>query len=110
MCRVAHRGPPRSGRAGPDLRGPSVGPDRGVARASGAEARLIEEAENIDPVWLDSATSVGVTAGASTPDSVVDEVIRWLMERSYHVVEEVEIVKEAVHFTLPAELKRALPV
>ncbi len=80
-----------------------------VARACGARARLTEDATEIQAEWLDGVQVVGVTAGASTPDALVDEVIARLQRHGYSNVEEIEITKEAVHFSLPSELKRALP-
>jgi 4-hydroxy-3-methylbut-2-enyl diphosphate reductase len=73
-----------------------------VARRAGAPAYLIDGASDIRPEWLDGCRSIGVTAGASTPEVLIAEVAAWLRERGCDRVEEVEVVSEDVHFTLPA--------
>ena len=80
-----------------------------VARAHGARAHLVEDAAAIEPVWLETARSVGVTAGASTPEFLVEDVIRKLASLGYPEPEHVELVREDIRFTLPLELKRDLP-
>jgi 4-hydroxy-3-methylbut-2-enyl diphosphate reductase len=79
-----------------------------VARAHGADARLTECAADIDPSWLEGASVVGVTAGASTPETLVEEVIERLQALGCEAVEGVKIVDERVRFTLPPELKQEL--
>jgi len=72
-----------------------------VARRAGAPAYLIDGASDIRPEWLDGCRSIGVTAGASTPEVLIAEVAAWLRGRGCDRVEEVEVVSEDVHFTLP---------
>ena len=79
-----------------------------VARAQGAEARLTESARDIDPAWLEGVRVVGVTAGASTPETLVEEVIERLRGLGCKTVERVKIVEEKIRFTLPPELRREL--
>ncbi len=79
-----------------------------VARAQGARAHLVESAAAIEPAWLETTRSVGVTAGASTPEFLVEEVIRKLGSLGYPEPEHVELVREDIRFTLPLELKRDL--
>ena len=79
-----------------------------VARAHGADARLTECAADIDPSWLEGASVIGVTAGASTPETLVEEVIERLQALGCEAVEGVKIVEERVRFTLPPELKQEL--
>ena len=79
-----------------------------VARAHGARAHLVESAAAIEPAWLETTRSVGVTAGASTPEFLVEEVIRKLGSLGYPEPEHVELVREDIRFTLPLELKRDL--
>lgn len=79
-----------------------------VARAHGADARLTEHAADIDPSWLEGARVIGVTAGASTPEALVEEVIERLQALGCEAVEGVKIVDERVRFTLPPELKQEL--
>ncbi len=77
-----------------------------VAAARGARAQLVEDAHSIDPRWLDGASCVGVTAGASTPEFLVKAVTERLVELGGSRVESLAIVDEGVRFTLPPELKR----
>lgn len=63
---------------------------------------LIDGAQNIRSNWLKNISYVGVTAGASTPDYVINDVIRFL-QTDNAVVEELETVKENIHF--PFDLK-----
>jgi 4-hydroxy-3-methylbut-2-enyl diphosphate reductase len=79
-----------------------------VARARGARAELVESADEIPTAWLAGIDQVGVTAGASTPEFLVLEVIARLRSLGYPEPERVEIVHEDVSFTLPLELKRDL--
>src|SRR5690242_4318755 len=54
-----------------------------VGRSLGVESRHIERPDEIEPVWLDGVTTVGVTAGASTPDDVIQAVVDRLAEHGY---------------------------
>ena len=80
-----------------------------VARAQGARAELVEEAEDIDPAWLEGARRIGVTAGASAPEELVRETIDRLRSLGCGRVKEVSIVEESVTFALPPEVKRRVP-
>jgi 4-hydroxy-3-methylbut-2-enyl diphosphate reductase len=77
-----------------------------VARACGAEARLVESADEIQADWLEGCRSVGVSAGASTPDRVVQDVIQRLRALGCSEAREIAIVEERLRFSLPPELKR----
>jgi 4-hydroxy-3-methylbut-2-enyl diphosphate reductase len=81
---------------------------REVAEMSGARAYLIEDANKIDPAWLGNAVCVGITAGASAPEYLVQEVVAYFKARGVDEVEEIEAVEEKVTFTPPPELARAL--
>jgi 4-hydroxy-3-methylbut-2-enyl diphosphate reductase len=76
-----------------------------VARTSGAVAHLIEHAPDIDPAWLETARTVGLTAGASTPESLVQETIDRLRTLGCTEVEDFETARENVTFALPRELR-----
>jgi len=80
-----------------------------VAHEAGAQAAyLVEDASAIDPAWLESATTVGLTSGASVPENLVDEVLERLAEIGFDTVEEAEAVNETVTFALPHALRRQL--
>jgi 4-hydroxy-3-methylbut-2-enyl diphosphate reductase len=75
-----------------------------VARRSGAEAYLIDDADGLDLAWLAGASVVGVTAGASAPEVLVQGVIARLAESFEVIVEEVDAERETVSFKLPRVL------
>ncbi|MCS6861259.1 MAG: 4-hydroxy-3-methylbut-2-enyl diphosphate reductase [Abditibacteriales bacterium] len=77
-----------------------------VAQGAGVRAYLIEDETKIDPAWLDGVESVGITAGASAPESLVESVVNYLCQLGATEVEEIEAIEEDVHFALPAELKQ----
>ena len=77
-----------------------------VAKDAGArESYLIDYAKEIDETWLAGATTVGVTSGASVPDILVQDVLKYLAERGYGDVEEVRTATEDLMFSLPRELR-----
>ena len=59
---------------------------------------------DVDRRWLEGVRNVGVTAGASAPEHLVQDLIAFLREREFETLEEVELVEEDVRFSLPAEL------
>ena len=75
-----------------------------VARRAGAKAYLIDDAAGLDPAWLAEATSVGVTAGASAPEVLVQGLIDRLAADFEVTVVEAEAAREAVSFKLPRAL------
>ncbi|KLN34876.1 4-hydroxy-3-methylbut-2-enyl diphosphate reductase [Cellulosimicrobium funkei] len=80
-----------------------------VALQAGAGASYrVDRAKEIDPAWLDGATTVGVTSGASVPEILVDDVIAYLAERGFGEVEEVRTATEDLMFSLPRELRADL--
>jgi 4-hydroxy-3-methylbut-2-en-1-yl diphosphate reductase len=76
-----------------------------VARSCGAEAYLIDDETDLDPRWLEGHDTVGLTAGASSPDLLVDRVFDRLAELGFDERAEVEIAREDVFFRLPPELR-----
>ncbi len=76
-----------------------------VARNAGARAWLIESASDIDVSWLDGTVGVGLTAGASTPESLVRETVARLEKLGCNAVTELETARERVTFALPKELR-----
>ena len=78
---------------------------RELAERMGAEAHLLDGAEDIDPAWLDGKRRIGVTAGASAPEVLVAEVIDGLRQLGAQAPIEVEGRPENVTFSLPRELR-----
>jgi 4-hydroxy-3-methylbut-2-enyl diphosphate reductase len=81
---------------------------RELAEKQGARAYLIDGAEHIDPAWVAGAARVGVTAGASAPEVLVQGVIQRLQELGAGPVEHLEGEPENVVFALPKELRITL--
>jgi 4-hydroxy-3-methylbut-2-enyl diphosphate reductase len=77
---------------------------REVAEALGTRARLIDDVRDIRPEWLEGCARIGVTAGASTPEFLVREVVEYLGGRGAPAVREFRVVEEDVRFGLPHEL------
>ena len=76
-----------------------------VGKRSGAKgAYLIDDARGLDLAWLDGVSTVGVTAGASAPELLVQGLIDRLGEAFDVTVEEVDTVRETVSFKLPRKL------
>jgi 4-hydroxy-3-methylbut-2-enyl diphosphate reductase len=76
-----------------------------VARTCGADAYLVDDERDVDPAWLEGHETVGLTAGASSPDLLVNRVADRLAELGYAEREEVELTREDVYFRLPASLR-----
>ncbi|WP_199044469.1 4-hydroxy-3-methylbut-2-enyl diphosphate reductase [Glycomyces salinus] len=76
-----------------------------LAEVAGAEAHLIDGPADIDPAWLTGAAAIGVTAGASAPPELVDEVVAHLAEHGPITVEERRIAEEHLEFLLPQRLR-----
>ncbi len=81
---------------------------REVAAGAGTPAYRVDGIEEIDPAWYEGADVVGLTAGASVPDALLDPIIEDLRARGVTRVEPVIVANETVEFRMPAELE--LPV
>jgi len=80
-----------------------------VGLEAGAKAAYrVDFAAELQDSWVDGATTVGVTSGASVPEILVRGVLDWLAERGYADVEEVHAAEEHLMFALPPELRRDL--
>ena len=75
-----------------------------VGGNGGVRSYLVNDRGELNPQWFEGVRNVGVTAGASAPEHLVQEIIEFLRERDYHELEEIELVDEDVRFSLPAEL------
>lgn len=79
---------------------------REMAEKYGAEAYLIDNACEIDARWISDKNIVGVTAGASVPEILVEEVIAYLKERGIERVENTRGREENIVFSLPRDLAK----
>jgi 4-hydroxy-3-methylbut-2-enyl diphosphate reductase len=79
---------------------------RELAEKRGVPSYLINDETEIDPEWLEKANIIGLTAGASTPEEIVQACIRFLMDLGVEAVEDVEYVTEDVVFQLPKILMK----
>ncbi|HEV2348663.1 MAG TPA: 4-hydroxy-3-methylbut-2-enyl diphosphate reductase [Terriglobia bacterium] len=79
-----------------------------VAESMGARSYLIDDVSEIEPGWLEGVECVGVTAGASAPEHLVQEVVEYFKKLGVAQIEEVAAVEEKVTFTPPPELARKL--
>ena len=77
---------------------------REIGEESGLPSYLVADAGEIDPAWVRDVDVVGVTAGASAPEVVVEEVVRTLMQIRPSEVSSLDGPRENVSFRLPAEL------
>ncbi|MCB1615313.1 MAG: 4-hydroxy-3-methylbut-2-enyl diphosphate reductase [Pseudomonadales bacterium] len=78
---------------------------RELSERSGCEAYLVDSAEDIHPDWLKAKTQIGVTAGASAPELLVQQVIDRLKILGADSVSEIDGQAENIHFSLPPELR-----
>jgi 4-hydroxy-3-methylbut-2-enyl diphosphate reductase len=76
-----------------------------VAQRGGTAAYLIAEAREIHPEWVNGLRNVAVTAGASAPEILVQQVVSRLKELGFNRVEEVDWIEENVSFVLPPEFR-----
>jgi 4-hydroxy-3-methylbut-2-enyl diphosphate reductase len=75
-----------------------------VGENSGVRSFLVNDWGDVDQGWLENVRNVAVTAGASAPEHLVDQLIASLKDHGFHDLEEVELVEEDVRFSLPGEL------
>jgi 4-hydroxy-3-methylbut-2-en-1-yl diphosphate reductase len=80
-----------------------------VAQRRGVKAELIDSATDIDPAWLKGVRRVGLTAGASAPEVLVEQVSQRLAEHGYTDQRDLDLIREDVRFTLPPELASIAP-
>ena len=79
---------------------------REVAEASGTRSFLIDDERSIDEAWLNGVRTVGITAGASAPEILVDRVIESLQARGAASVETLDVIPENEFFPLPKSLQQ----
>jgi 4-hydroxy-3-methylbut-2-enyl diphosphate reductase len=79
-----------------------------VSRNLGTIGYLIDNSQAINPDWLEGVKTVAVTAGASAPEILVEDVVNYLQQNGFGNVEEVEVMPENVRFGLPPEIIQAI--
>ncbi|MGA7381915.1 MAG: 4-hydroxy-3-methylbut-2-enyl diphosphate reductase [Terriglobales bacterium] len=79
-----------------------------VARNLGTSSHLIDSCRNIRPEWLEGVKTIALTAGASAPECLVEEVVKFLATKGFDNVNEVEVMPEHVRFGLPPEIVEAI--
>jgi len=83
---------------------------REMAERQGTDAYLIDNASEINVAWLVDSNVVGVTAGASVPEVLVEEVIACLKESGVERVENIKGREENIVFSLPRDLQKTFPI
>ncbi len=81
---------------------------REIAAEFGVPSYLIEDANALDPAWLDGASAVGITAGASAPDDLVHELVERLRAMAEIEIQQLSGVTENVRFRMPTQLAEPL--
>jgi len=79
-----------------------------VARNLATSSHLIDSYKNIQPEWLKGVKTIALTAGASAPECLVEEVVKFLAAKGFNNVQELEIMPENVRFGLPPEIVQAI--
>ena len=77
-----------------------------LSKELGTPAHLVDDEGDVDDAWLDGASTVGLTSGASAPEWLVHRMLAWLAERGFAQVEEVTLTEERVRFSLPAGVRQ----
>ena len=80
-----------------------------VCQNEGVPAYLVDDSEEVQPSWLDNVQTVAVTAGASAPEHLVEDLIACLQKKfGFDQVDEMELKEEDVRFQLPSNLERSV--
>jgi 4-hydroxy-3-methylbut-2-enyl diphosphate reductase len=80
-----------------------------VAERCGVAAKLIDDASGIKAEWLEGVESIGLTAGASAPEVLVQQVSEYLAKQGFTDQRDIDLIREDVRFTLPPELAQIAP-
>src|SRR4051812_16526490 len=79
-----------------------------VARDLGAESHLIDNESQVKEEWLEGKRVVGITSGASAPESLVQRLVQFFRDRGVTDISEFHVIKEDVRFMLPKHIRAAL--
>jgi 4-hydroxy-3-methylbut-2-enyl diphosphate reductase len=80
-----------------------------LAQRLNVKSQLIDSAEDINPTWLEGVNRVGLTAGASAPEVLVEQVSERLAQYGFTDQRDLDLIREDVRFTLPPELATIAP-
>jgi 4-hydroxy-3-methylbut-2-enyl diphosphate reductase len=78
---------------------------RDLGNEMGVESYLINNASDIKNKWLENKNSIGITAGASAPEVLVEEVMQYLSERFHTTIKSISGIEENIKFKLPKEVR-----
>lgn len=76
-----------------------------IGTALGIQSYLVPDRKDFDPRWLEGKYNIGITAGASAPDVLIDELLMHMRQFGYNHIEHLNGIKETVKFDLPANLR-----
>jgi 4-hydroxy-3-methylbut-2-enyl diphosphate reductase len=79
-----------------------------VARYHGAESHLIDNETQVEEAWLEGKRVVGITSGASAPESLVQRLVKFFRDRGVTDISEFHVIEEDVRFMLPKHIRAAL--
>jgi 4-hydroxy-3-methylbut-2-enyl diphosphate reductase len=77
-----------------------------VAQERGTPGYLVDDETEVDPAWLEGASTVGLTSGASAPEHLVARMLEWLADHGFERVEQVTVAEEGVRFSLPPGVRQ----
>ena len=77
---------------------------REIGDGLNVKSHLIDGSHQVEPAWFVDVDNVGITAGASAPETLVQELVAWLDERFEMMLETLDGIQENIHFRLPPEL------
>jgi 4-hydroxy-3-methylbut-2-enyl diphosphate reductase len=79
-----------------------------VVRELGTNSHLIDNASQMQEEWLEGASTVGISSGASAPEELVQELVQIFRDRGVDDIQELEVVREDVRFMLPKAIRQGL--
>ena len=80
-----------------------------MARDYGANAHLIDNADELEEHWLDGVRTLGISSGASAPEELVQDLVALFRERGVTDISEVTVTREDVRFMLPKAIRATAP-
>ena len=77
-----------------------------VAKSQGIPAHLVDDINQIDPAWFESARRIGITSGASVPEQLVQDAVNSFRQRGAEI-HQLGFTEENIHFALPDEIPQS---